>query len=205
MESRTRAVKEIVIASYNKGKVAEFKSALAHLPVKVLSLEDFNNIPEAQETGRTFAENAVAKARHYAKHTQKACLADDSGLEVAVLQGAPGVYSARYAGQGATDEKNNEKLLLAIQGKEGEERKARFCCVLAFLDTNDTLLTAEGSCEGFLLKETRGSGGFGYDPLFFVPALNKTLSEISLTEKNKISHRGMAIKQMTKKLAGYIP
>ncbi|CUH97639.1 hypothetical protein P22_3771 [Propionispora sp. 2/2-37] len=198
-------MKEVVIASYNKGKVAEFKSALEALPVKVLSLEDFVNIPEAEETGCTFAENAIAKARHYVKYTQRACLADDSGLEVAALQGAPGVYSARYAGRGATDEKNNEKLLLDMQGKEGEERKARFCCVLAFLDTDNTLLTAEGFCKGLLLKEKRGSGGFGYDPLFFVLALNKTLSEISLAEKNKISHRGMAIKQMTKKLAGYIP
>lgn len=195
-------MKEIVIASYNKGKVAEFKKALAHLPVTVLSLADFDRIPEAVETGSTFAENAVLKARHYQEYTKKACLADDSGLAVAALNGAPGVLSARYAGEQASDTQNNEKLLAAMQ--RITDRQARFCCVLAFLDTDDTLLTTEGYCEGILLQAPRGTGGFGYDPLFFIPALNKSMAEISLEKKNKISHRGMAVRHMVDKMAGYM-
>lgn len=195
-------MKEVVIASYNKGKVAEFKKALAHLPVNVLSLSDFECIPEAEETGSTFAQNAVLKARHYQKYTKKACLADDSGLAVAALNGAPGVLSARYAGKQASDIQNNEKLLAVMQ--QIDDRKARFCCVLAFLDTDGTLWTTEGYCEGMLLQAPRGTGGFGYDPLFFLPDLNKTMAEISLEEKNKISHRGMAVRHMVDKMAGYM-
>lgn len=197
-------MKEIVIATQNKGKVAEIALALANLPVKVLSLSDFKAIPEAVEDGVSFEENAVLKARHYAKHTGKACLADDSGLEVDALQGAPGIYSARFAGETATDEDNNEKLLAELEGIESGKRMARFRCVLAFVDSNETVLTTDGVCSGIIGTKPQGTGGFGYDCLFYVPELNKTMAEISKEEKNAISHRGQALKSMASKLGGYL-
>ncbi|MBP1765790.1 MAG: Nucleoside-triphosphatase rdgB [Firmicutes bacterium] len=194
-------MKPIVIASTNKGKISEIRAAFQGLPLEIHSLAEFGGIPEVEETGKTFAENAVLKATYYARHTGMACLADDSGLEVDALGGAPGVYSARFAGDTATDEDNNRKLLAALQEVPREQRSARFRCVLAFLDVDGTILTADGTCEGRILEEPRGTGGFGYDPLFCIPKLGATLSEISLAEKNAVSHRGQALKIMTEKLA----
>lgn len=194
---------EIVVATGNKGKVAEIAAALATLPVKILSLGDLDAVPEAVENGETFEANAVLKATHYSLHTGKPCLADDSGLEVDALHDAPGVYSARYSGEGATDAANNEKLLAELAAMPAEERTARFRCVLAYVAPEGILLTADGSCEGIILSEPRGEGGFGYDPLFYLPALDKTLSEISIAEKNAVSHRGQALRNMATKLARY--
>jgi XTP/dITP diphosphohydrolase len=197
-------VKEIVVASKNAGKVAEFAAALAHLPVRVLALADFGDVPEALETGDTFAANAVLKAKHYAYHTGKACLADDSGLEVDALQGAPGVYSARFAGEHASDQDNNAKLLTELSSVRSEQQRiARFRCVLAFSDCDGMIITANGVCEGHILQEPRGAGGFGYDPLFALLESGRTLAELSLDEKNAISHRGQALRNMAANLVGY--
>ncbi len=193
----------LVVATRNKGKVTEIAAALAALPVEVISLDDFPGIPEAEESGDTFAANAILKATHYALNTGMACLADDSGLEVDALGGAPGVYSARYAGPEASDAANNAKLLAAIADAPDGGRTARFRCVLAYVDPDGTLLTAEGACEGTILKEPRGTGGFGYDPLFYMPGAAKTLAEMTTVEKNAVSHRGQALRNMATTLARY--
>jgi XTP/dITP diphosphohydrolase len=194
---------EIVVATMNTGKVAEIAAALAMLPVTILSLRDFTGVTEAVENGDSFAANAALKAAHYSLCTGKPCLADDSGLEVDALHGAPGVYSARYAGGGASDAANNRKLLADMTDILPENRSARFCCVLAYVDPDGTLLMAEGTLEGAILREPKGNGGFGYDPLFLIPALEKTMAEISLTEKNAISHRGQAMQNMATKLVRF--
>lgn len=197
-------MKEIVIATQNKGKIAEIALALADLPVKVLALSDFGPISEPIEDGMTFSENALLKARYYAKATGKACLADDSGLEVDVLQGAPGIYSARFAGEHANDHENNQKLLAELVQVEESKRTARFRCVLAFVDQDGKEITADGICSGMIGREMQGEGGFGYDCLFYIPELGKTMAEISKTEKNTISHRGEALRNMASQLGGYL-
>ena len=197
-------MKEIVIATQNKGKVAEIALALSELPVKVLALSDFGDIPEPIEDGVSFLENALLKARYYAKYTGKACLADDSGLEVDFLQGAPGIYSARFAGETANDDDNNEKLLKELADVSIDRRTARFRCVLAFVDSDETVLTTDGVCSGVIGTTMQGSGGFGYDCLFYIPELGKTMAEISKVEKNAISHRGQALKNIASKLGGYL-
>lgn len=194
-------IKEIVVATKNAGKVAEFQAALRGLPYKVTSLAELGNFPEAAENGVTFAENSRSKAEFYARLTGKLCLADDSGLEVDYLKGEPGVYSARYAGEHAGDADNNKKLLDNLTGVPPEKRTGRFRCVLALADAEKTLLTADGTVEGLILSEPRGDKGFGYDPLFLVPELGRTLAEMSHEEKNRISHRGQAIREMAKQLA----
>jgi len=195
-------MKEIVVATSNQGKVAEIVLALAQLPVKVLGLNDFDSIPEAVEDGASFRDNAILKARHYAKYTGKACLADDSGLEVDALHGAPGIYSARFAGAGANDADNNQKLLRELKNIPAEERAARFRCVLAFVDQDGTFMTTDGVCPGMIAKEAVGTGGFGYDCLFYVPELDKTMAQLSRSEKNSISHRGKALAAMAVTLGG---
>lgn len=195
-------MKEIVVATGNKGKVAEILMALSQLPVRVLALSDFPSIPEPVEDGTSFKENALLKARYYVKCTGKACLADDSGLEVDALQGAPGIYSARYAGKAADDAANNQKLLTELSNVETGKREARFRCVLAFVDTDGSFVTTDGVCPGVIGNEMRGAGGFGYDSLFYVPELNKTMAELSKSEKNAISHRGQALERMAVKLGG---
>ncbi|MBP2655996.1 MAG: Nucleoside-triphosphatase rdgB [Firmicutes bacterium] len=196
-------MKEIVVATTNQGKVREITMALSALPVKVVSLTELGIVPEAKETGETFLANAVLKATHYSLMTGKACLADDSGLAVDALKGEPGVYSARYAGEKATDAECNQKLLKELADTFPENRTARFHCVLAYVDPDGTLLTTEGVCEGVILQEERGTGGFGYDPLFYIPALEKTLAELSADEKNAISHRGQAVRNMVAKFKRY--
>ncbi|GMA98508.1 XTP/dITP diphosphatase [Pelosinus sp. IPA-1] len=197
-------MKEIVVATTNKGKIAEIELALAKLPVKIVALSDFKGIPEAVETGDSFVANAKLKAEHYAFYTKKACLADDSGLEVDALDGAPGIYSARYAGEDADDAMNNQKLLAELAGVPSNKRSARFRCVLAFADTDGMIITVDGSKEGVIGQEMRGAEGFGYDPLFFMPEMGKTMAECSKTEKNKISHRGEALKGMASRLEEYL-
>lgn len=195
-------MKEIVIATKNKGKLAEIAAAFSSIPVRLISLEAFAGVPDAVEDGSTFAENALIKARFYAGITGKACLADDSGLEVDALGGAPGVYSARYAGEHATDAANNEKLLyeLAVIGRS--RSKARFRCALAFVDTDEREIICDGCCEGHILEALCGTGGFGYDPLFYVEALGKSMGQITMEEKNEVSHRGAALRRMAEELAG---
>lgn len=197
-------MKKIVIATQNQGKVKEIAAAFADLPIEVVSLEKWNGLPAAVEDGATFTENALIKARHYATWTKMACLADDSGLEVDALGGAPGVYSARFAGEQATDEDNNLKLLGAMDGVVKLRRTARFRCVIAYVDPDGVELLADGVSEGEILTEPAGNGGFGYDPLFFLPKLGKSMAELTLNEKNSISHRGKALKVMRENLAGIL-
>lgn len=190
---------KIVVGSRNSGKIREIQAVLADLPYCVTGLSD-QTIPDAEETGTTFQENAILKARYYCQHTGEYCLADDSGLEVDALDGAPGVYSARYAGEQASDEENNQKLLSALTGIPMQRRTARFRSVLALAGPDGSLMLAEGVCEGIVLFEARGTGGFGYDPLFLMPDQRKTLAEMTLAEKNLASHRGNALRAFKQQL-----
>ena len=188
-------IKELVIATRNMGKLEEFKVLMKDLPVEIKCLEDFGEIEEPAETGRTFAANARLKAVYYAKKTGIPCIADDSGLEVQALDGAPGVRSARYAGEKSTDQENNEKLLHVM--KFQVKRTCRFRCALAVALPNGKVLhEVDGICEGMLLHAPLGDGGFGYDPLFWSTELHKGMAEATIQEKNKISHRGKAIRKL---------
>ena len=190
---------KIVAGTRNAGKVREIRQALADLLFEVGGIPD-EGLADVEETGVTFSENAILKARYYAQHTGEYCLADDSGLEVDALDGAPGVYSARYSGEGATDAANNQKLLLALQDVPPEKRTARFRSVLALAGPDGSLLLADGTCEGVILAEPKGDGGFGYDPLFWMPDQQKTLAEMTVQQKNAISHRGNALKVLKQKV-----
>ena len=182
---------EIIVATKNKGKVKEFAELLKNFYDPVRSLLDFESVPEIIEDGLTFEENAVKKAEIISKFFNKTVLSDDSGLVVDALDGEPGVYSARYAGEGSTDEENIEKLLKNI--KPFENRKARFVCVLALIYPDNTKKIFDGSCEGVILDERVGENGFGYDPVFFVPEHGKTMAELDPEIKNSISHRSNAV------------
>ena len=192
-------MQKLVLASGNAGKLREFGQLLAPLNFEVLPQAAFN-VPEAEEPYATFVENALAKARHCARHTGLPSLADDSGLCVEVLGGAPGVRSARYAGEPKSDARNNAYLIEQLQGKT--DRRAHFVCVLVFVRHADDPqpLIAEGEWHGEILDAPRGAEGFGYDPLFFVPALNATAAELGHEQKNNLSHRGVALQQLIGKL-----
>ena len=185
-------MRKIVVGTRNNGKVREIQTALADLPFAVVGLPE-TDIPDVEETGTTFQENAILKARHYCQFTGEYCLADDSGLEVDALDGEPGVYSARYAGLDATDAANNEKLLTVLKEVPPSGRTARFRSVLVLAGPDGSLLLVDGVCEGVILDEARGKGGFGYDPLFYMPSQGKTMAEMTIEEKNRISHRGNAL------------
>lgn len=188
-------VKELVIATHNQGKLAEFKELMKDLPVEVKSLADFEKFVEPEETGKTFAANAKLKALYYAQKTGLTCIADDSGLEVQALDGAPGVRSARYAGEKATDEENNNLLLHNM--KFQVKRTCRFRCALAVVQPDGKILyETDGTCDGMLLHAPLGTEGFGYDPLFWSTELHKGMGEATMQEKNKISHRGKAIRKL---------
>lgn len=188
-------MKEIVIATRNPGKLEEFKVLMKDLEIELHSLEEWPDLVEPEETGRTFIANARLKATYYAKATGLPCIADDSGLEVLALDGAPGVRSARYASEEATDEENNDLLIRTM--KFQVKRTCRFRCALAVADpSGKILLESDGVCDGMLLHEPLGEEGFGYDPLFWSTELHKGLGETTMEEKNKISHRSKAIKKM---------
>ncbi|MBN3495342.1 XTP/dITP diphosphatase [Vibrio neptunius] len=188
---------KIVLATGNQGKVREMADLLADFGFDVVAQSEFN-VSEVAETGTTFIENAIIKARHAAKETGLAAIADDSGLEVDFLKGAPGIYSARYAGKGASDQKNLEKLLDAMQGVPQEQRTARFHCVLVLMrhELDPTPIVCHGKWEGRILTEAQGDNGFGYDPVFFVPEDNCASAELEPTRKKQLSHRGKALKQL---------
>ena len=196
-------MKKIVIATKNKGKLREMIEAFAELPVEIVSLENFGELPDAVENGKTFAENARIKAEFFSSKTGCACIADDSGLEVEALDGMPGVYSARFAGFHADDATNTQKLLKELERINVNESKADYRCALAFIDTDGTKLETEGICYGTVKKIAKGQGGFGYDPYFYIDD-NKTMAELTLEEKNKISHRGAALHQMVTLLEDYL-
>lgn len=184
----------VVLASSNKGKVKEFSELLAGCDRLVIPQSDFA-VPDADETGLSFVENAILKARNAAAHTDLPAIADDSGLEVDYLNGAPGIYSARYAGQGGSAA-NNSKLLQALSGVDAAQRGARFQCVLVYLRHADdpTPIICQGTWEGSILTSPRGEAGFGYDPLFFVPDENCSAAELPPERKNELSHRGQALR-----------
>ena len=184
---------KIVLATGNRGKVRELKKLLENMPVEVLSLADFPELPEVVEDGSTFAENALKKARQISRATGLLTLADDSSLEVDFLGGAPGVHSARFAGPRKSDADNNQKLLELLKDVPEEKRTARFRCVIAVAAPGARVETAEGTCEGIVGFAPKGEGGFGYDPLFYVPEFGRTFAELSMDIKNKISHRGKAL------------
>lgn len=194
---------KILLASNNAGKIREFQAMFAEYAIDILPQAAFP-MPEAEETGLTFVENAILKARHAAQHSGLPAIADDSGLEVDALGGAPGVYSARYAGVGAGDAANNAKLLHELREVPDEQRSARFRCVLVFMRhaLDPSPIIAEGVWEGVMLRESRGAGGFGYDPLFFVPACGCASAELAADEKNRLSHRGQALRALAGKLRG---
>lgn len=187
------SVKELVVATKNEGKLREIRDFLQDLEVSILSLRDFPPFPPLKEDGKTFRENALKKARATARRTNRLTIADDSGLEVDALGGKPGVLSARFAGDGAADAENNRKLLQLLEGVEPPHRGASFRCVIAVVDVEGREALVEAECRGTMALSERGSNGFGYDPLFIVPELGKTLAELSLDQKNRVSHRGKAL------------
>ncbi len=187
---------KVLLATRNPGKVREVREILSGLPVALLSLAELESAPEVVEDGVTFRENALKKARELSRWIDGMVLADDSGLEVDALGGRPGVRSARFAGDGATDEENNRKLLSELEGVPPERRTARFRCVLALGHPDGREWVVEGACEGRIAQSPRGDHGFGYDPVFVVPDLAKTFAELGLETKNRISHRAMALTRL---------
>lgn len=190
---------KVVLATRNQGKVREFSEALSRLGWEVVEMPDSS--PPVTEDGTTFEENARKKAKTMAEYLNLPVLADDSGLEVDALKGRPGVYSARYAGEHATDETNNIKLLRELSEVPVGKRTARFVCALSFVQPDKPEVVVRGECEGVILNEFKGTGGFGYDPLFYIPAAGKTFGELSLQEKNRMSHRAQAIRALMEVLA----
>lgn len=190
-------MERIVFASGNPGKIREVQEILGDSRFKVLPQSDFA-VPEAAETGLTFVENAILKARNAAHHSGLPAIADDSGLAVDWLDGAPGVHSARYAGAGADDQANVTKLLAALDGVPEQQRSARFICVLVFLrhPADPCPLIAQGVWEGAIVHRPQGDGGFGYDPVFWVPSHHCTAAQLPLTTKNSLSHRGQALRAL---------
>jgi XTP/dITP diphosphohydrolase len=189
-------MKELLVATGNRGKFREIEGLLRDEVAKLYSPEDFPEIPQVEEDGTTFAENAVKKAQSAASATGKPVIADDSGLEVDALGGRPGVYSARFAGKDADDSENNAMLLGELVSLPEEQRTAAFHCVIALCFPDGSCRTFTGALHGVILKEPRGTDGFGYDPLFLVPEYGRTLAELSLEVKNAISHRGQALARL---------
>lgn len=192
-------MRRILIATSNAGKVREMRAVLASLPVELCELGDVPPMPEVVEDGDTFEANALKKALSYAEQSGLWTLADDSGLEVDALGGAPGVHSARYSGTG-DDLANNRKLIAALAGVSETERTARFVCCLALVGMGKVLATARGTIEGRIIDEPRGQNGFGYDPHFYVPELQTTTAELTPDHKNRISHRGIALLSIIPKI-----
>jgi XTP/dITP diphosphohydrolase len=195
-------VKRIVLATHNPGKLSEFALLLAPLHIELVSLREFAaEAPE--ETGLSFVENAILKARHAAQLAGLPAIADDSGLEVDALRGAPGIYSARYAGPGASDTANLHKLLEQMASIPDAQRSARFRCALAFMrwDLDPAPLIAQASWEGSITRAPRGNGGFGYDPVFEIAGRSQTAAELALAEKNQLSHRAQALRGLAAQLA----
>jgi XTP/dITP diphosphohydrolase len=194
----------LLVATTNAGKVREFAQLLGDLPIDFKSLADFSGVPEITEDGATYESNALHKALTLARWSGCAALADDSGLEVDALAGAPGVHSARYAGTAQDSAANIAKLLAALQAVPLRQRTARFCCVIAVARPDGATLTSEGCCEGRILDGPRGSGGFGYDPVFLYPALGQTFAEIPAEVKNRLSHRARACEHLRPRLMAFL-
>lgn len=195
-------MKNLVLASGNPGKLKELSSLLGKLDYNLVSQSDLG-VEEVPETGTTFVENAIIKARNAAEHTGYAALADDSGIEVDALDGAPGVYSARFAGANASDDENNARLVEKLRAVAPEQRSARYRAVIVVMRhaADPSPIICEGSWQGLIQLEPQGSGGFGYDPYFYLPALGCTSAQLSAEEKNRLSHRGQALELLIKRLS----
>jgi len=194
---------KIVLATHNHDKEIELQHSLRGLGVEICSLSEYPDIGDIEETGTTLLENSLLKARTVYDRTGLPAIADDTGLEVDALDGAPGVYSARFAGADATYEDNLNKLLFSMEEVSEERRSARFRTVISFVDGNQELWT-EGHIDGKIIDFPRGNSGFGYDPVFYIPQLEKTFAELSTEEKNKISHRGLALQKLRKILVNVL-
>ena len=190
---------KLLVATNNKGKLKEFNEILGEIGIECVSLKDMGITVDVEETGTTFLENALLKAKEIYKIAKIPTISDDSGLMVDALSGEPGVYSARYAGEPSDDNKNMDKLLSKLQGVAN--RTARFKSVIAAVFSEEDILVSEGECEGVIIDEKRGDNGFGYDPIFYVEALSKTFAEMTDGEKNSLSHRGNAIRALKEQLA----
>jgi len=191
---------ELIIATRNRGKVREIRRALKGLGLRIYTLNEFSDVPEIEEDGKSFSENALKKARFYSRFFGKLTIADDSGLEVDSLKGLPGIYSARYAGKGASNRENNRRLLREMEGIPLSKRGARFKCAIAIVSKGGKEVVAEGSCKGRIGFREVGKKGFGYDPLFILPQYGKTMAQLTLEKKNRISHRGKALKKVRKSI-----
>ncbi|MBS2771631.1 XTP/dITP diphosphatase [Anoxybacillus rupiensis] len=192
-------MKQVIIATKNTGKAREFEALFNEKGMQVKTLLDFPNCPDVEETGDTFAENARLKAEAMAAYFQQMVIADDSGLSIDALDGRPGVYSARYAGEEKDDQANIAKVLKELKGVPFEQRTARFHCTLAIAIPGRPTAIVEGTCEGYIAEEPKGENGFGYDPIFYVPEKNKTMAELPKEVKNKISHRADALAKLNEK------
>jgi XTP/dITP diphosphohydrolase len=195
---------EMILGTRNHGKIAEFRSLFKGMYIKLLSFYDFPDIPAVVEDGKTFQENAAKKAKAIAKATGRIAVSDDSGLEVDFLDAVPGVYSARFAGERATDRDNARKVLKMLDGVPWEERTARFVCVICAATPKGKTINAEGTCTGTISFEMRGSHGFGYDPIFIPSGYQLTMAEMEPELKNRISHRADAMKKFRKVLKGFV-
>lgn len=197
-------MKRVIIATKNKGKAKEFVSLFGDYGIEVKTLLDYPALPDVEETGKTFEENAVLKAKTISDQTGQLVIADDSGLSIDALSGRPGVYSARYAGASKDDEANIQKVLAELADVPAEERTARFHCVLAIARPGKETITVEGMCTGRITTEKSGTNGFGYDPIFWVEEFGKTMAELEPEQKNSISHRGKAMKKLGAQLADLV-
>ncbi|MEQ6389592.1 XTP/dITP diphosphatase [Bacillaceae bacterium S4-13-58] len=187
---------KLVLGTKNQGKIKELKSLFTSFGIDAISISEIEGLPDIEETGKSFEENAALKAEGIMRHTGLPALADDSGLEVDALNGEPGIFSARYAGSEKDDQKNIDKLLQELKDVPAEKRQARFVCVIAVSFPNEETLLRSGTCEGMIAFEQKGDHGFGYDPVFYLPDLNKTMAELTPKEKNKISHRSRALQKV---------
>jgi XTP/dITP diphosphohydrolase len=192
------------MATRNAGKLREIQAILSPLGLKILSLRDFPDVPEIIEDGQTFEENAVKKAAVVARQTGRMAIADDSGLAVDALQGRPGVFSSRYAGENATDAERYQKLLKEMAGILQAARGAAFICAMAVASPEGKVEVVEGQCRGEIALAPRGSHGFGYDPVFYLPALDKTMAEVEPEAKNRISHRARALEKLKQVLPKFL-
>jgi len=198
-------MKTLVLASKNRGKIREIEEMLRGLPWEIKSLYDYPDCPEPAETGETFLANALIKARTVSRHTSEVVLADDSGLEVDALGGEPGVRSARYAGEGASDDENNDKLLRVMSDVPEGQRGAAFRCVLVLYHPRGDYVTFEGTWRGVIASSPAGTEGFGYDPLFYLPERGLTVAQLTPEEKNRLSHRSQAVGRLRKYLQSLDP
>jgi XTP/dITP diphosphohydrolase len=204
VNTNDKRARKVLLATRNRGKVREIRKLLKGLGIRIQCLHDLPEAPEVEEDGRSFAENALKKARFYAALSGMLTISDDSGVEVEALKGQPGVYSARYAGEGASDQENNQKLLNQMEGIPASRRGAWFRCSMAIVSPEGKEAMAEGSCKGKIGFREAGKRGFGYDPLFIFPQYGKTMAQFTLGEKNKISHRGKALRKLRRIIRSFL-